>query len=142
MLAPLEAGIVAGTTVRELRAALAAPGVATAVNVTGLPLTPSAPTVAWRALAPAEPPRVQLPTVAIPSGPVVATAPVSPPPPPVTANVTEAPATGVPPASRTITAGATGTAVPTVADCPSPAETATDAGAPTPSETGVLMAEA
>ena len=64
------------------------------------------------------------------------------PPPDTTAKVTGTFATGVPPASRTSTAGGWATWVATAALWPSPAAIATDAGAPTPSETGVLMAGA
>src|SRR5689334_13685045 len=142
MLLPLEAGIVAGDTPTVLLAALAGPGVPVAVNVTGLPLTFWAPTVAVSVLAPAASPSVQLPTMATPFAPVVADPPVTEPPPDAIANVTPTPATGVPPASRTMTAGGVGTAVPTVTDWPSPAAAATEAGAPTPSDTGVLRADA
>src|SRR5689334_8768268 len=142
MLAPLDAGIVAGDTPTVLLAALAGPGVPVAVKVTGLPLTFSAETVAVSVLAPATSPKVQPPTAATPSAPVVADAPVTAPPPAPIANVTATPATGVPPASRTTTAGGVATVVPTVADWPSPADAATEAGAPTPSDTGVLRAEA
>src|SRR6185295_10800226 len=139
---PCDAGMVPGTADTVLLAGLAAPGVAVAVKVTGLPLTPSTPTVADRVLVPTVPPRVQLPTVSMPSAPVVAAAPLTSPPPEATANVTGTSATGVPPASRTTTAGLTATAVPAAAAWPSPAAIAAAAGAPTPSDTGVLMADA
>src|SRR5439155_1090778 len=60
---------------------------------------------------------------------VVCEAPVMLPPPVPGAKVTATPATGLPNASRTITAGGTGTAVPTVAAWWSPALIAMDAAA-------------
>src|SRR5256885_741822 len=100
--------------------AAAAPAVPVAVNVTGLPV--SVPEVAVSVFGPAVGPNVQDVTVAIPLAPVVTgVVGVTVPPPDPTANVTLTPPTGLPFASRTITEGATGTAVPTVADCPFPA---------------------
>src|SRR5712692_10042700 len=75
-------------------------------------------------------PTVQLPTVATPSLPVVAVAPVTLPLPEPTANVTVALATGRPAVSRTSTAGGTFTAYPTSAFCASPAWMTTLAGGP------------
>src|SRR3989442_15210093 len=75
-------------------------------------------------------PTVQLPTVATPSPPVVAVAPVTLPPPDPTAKVTVALGTGRLAASRTSTAGGTFTAYPTSAFCASPAWTTTLAGGP------------
>jgi hypothetical protein len=80
--------------------------------------------VAERVFNPVVVPRVQLDTVAIPDASVVALAPATDPPPKATANVTFTPATGLLPASRTITLGGVDTEVPTVALCPSPAYTA------------------
>ena len=97
---------------------LAAPAVAVAVKVTGLPW--SEPEVAVSVFGPAVLPSVQLVTVAMPLAPVVCAAPVTAPPPVAGAKVTATPATALPNASRTITEGSTDTAVPTVADCPSP----------------------
>ncbi len=139
---PPDAAMVPGAAETELLSALAGPAVAVAVKVTGLPETPAASTVACKAFGPALLPSVQLPTVAMPSVPVDAVPAVTLPPPLVTANVTATLATGVPPASRTITAGRTGTAVPAGAVCPVPAAAATAAGAPTPIEIGVLVAGA
>ena len=75
---------------------VALPAVPVAVKFTGLPVSP--PDVAWRLLAPGVVPRVQLVTCAIPAA-LVATiagdaAPVLPPPL-VTVNVTDTPATGL-----------------------------------------------
>ena len=67
---PCDAAMVLGAAETELLSALAGPAVAVAVKVTGLPETPSAPTVACRAFGPALLPSVQLPTVAMPSVPV------------------------------------------------------------------------
>ncbi len=131
-----------GAAFTVLRSALGAPPVAVAVKVTGLPATPAALTVAVSVFGPALPPSVQRPTVAMPSAPVVAFAPVRLPLPDATAKVTGTPGTGVPPPSRTTTAGSTGTGSPAVADCPSPAAGATAAGAPRPSAMGVLTAGA
>ena len=71
--------------------------------------------VAVSVFAPAVVPSVQLPTVAIPDAFVVATAPVSSPPPDATANVTDTPSTGLSFASRTSTLGAVATAAPATA---------------------------
>src|SRR5439155_7587115 len=101
---------------------VAAPAMAVAVNVTGLPFTPV--DVAVRVLVPAALPSVQLPTLAIPLAFVVWAAPVMPPCPDAIAKVTAAPPTGLPNWSFTITAGGVATAVFTVAVCWSPAETA------------------
>src|SRR3989441_1246343 len=62
--------------------------------------------------------------------------PVTLPPPDASANVTATPATGLPLASRTITAGATATAVPVVAVWLSPALTAIWVAAPAVTLTG------
>src|SRR5437763_1207970 len=106
---------------------VAAPAVALARNVTGLPC--SVPDVAVSVFGPAVVPRVQLVTAATPLALVVWAAPVMPLPPVPGAKVTATPATGLPKASRTITAGGTATAVPTVAAWPSPALIAMDAAA-------------
>jgi hypothetical protein len=94
------------------------------VKVTGVKL----PLEAVSVLAPAVEPSVQLPTVAIPEAFVACEAPVTEPPPLATANTTTTPLTGFPLASVTVTAGATATAVPTVALCPSPADFTIDVG--------------
>src|SRR5213595_2381992 len=96
-------------------------------NVTGLPCR--APDVAVSVFGPAVVPRVQLVTAATPLALVVWAAPVMPPPPVPGAKVTATPATGLPNASCTITAGGTATAVPTVAAWPSPTLIAMDAAA-------------
>src|SRR3990172_8143405 len=108
---------------------VAAPAVPVAVKVTGLPV--SVPEVAVRVLAPAVVPRVQLVTVAMPLELVaIAVVGSTVPPPPVTANVTSVPATGLPLASLTRTAGSIATAVPPVADWASPALSAIVVAAP------------
>src|SRR5205807_8065836 len=96
-------------------------------NVTGLPC--SVPDVAVSVFGPAVVPSVQLVTAATPLALVVWAAPVMPPPPVPGAKVTATPATGLLKASRTITAGGTATAVPTVAAWPSPTLIAMDAAA-------------
>src|SRR5207253_1483085 len=121
-LAPLDAVIMEGAAATSDRAALGAPAVPVAVNVTGLPFTPGA--VAVNVFAPAVVPSVQLPTAAMPLALVVWLAPVMLPLPGPTANVTETPCTGLPFASFTITAGAVATALFTVAVCLSPPLTA------------------
>src|SRR5438132_5197541 len=73
---------------------------------------------------------VQLPTVATPSTPVVAFAPVTLPPPLDTAKVTATLGTGKLPASRTTTAGAILSAYPMSPVWPSPGPADTLAGAP------------
>src|SRR5216110_2672021 len=73
---------------------------------------------------------VQLPTVATPSMPVVAFAPVMLPPPLATANVTATLGTGRLAASRTTTAGAMLRAYPMSPVWPSPGPADTLAGAP------------
>ena len=87
------------------------------MNVTGLPVIPEPVTVAVSVLllVPGVGPRVHDPTVAMPEAFVVAVPPVTLPPPVATANVTCTPATGLLPASLTITDGSTPTAVPTCA---------------------------
>ena len=67
-----------------------------ATNVIGFPAIPLPAAVAVRAFDPAPAPSVQLPAVATPFAPVVGVAPVTPPPPAVTPNVTPTPATGLP----------------------------------------------
>ena len=137
-LDPLDAVIAGGAALTSLFPASTAPGVAVAPKVTGLPLTSSPESVAATVLAPAFWPRVHPPTVATPSAPVTGVAPVSCPPPPVTLNVTGMPASGLPFASRTSTAGGTATAVATGADCASSAAASIAAGAPTPTATAAL----
>src|SRR5258705_9253841 len=92
-----------------------APGVAVALNV-----VESAPAVAVTALGPVAVPSVQLPSVARPAASVVCVAPVTPPPPAATANVTLAAATGLPNWSVRRTRGAVPTAVLTTLACKSP----------------------
>src|SRR5690606_20384963 len=82
-----------------------------AVNVIGLPARPAA--LAVTVLAPVAGPRVQEPTVAMPSAPLSTDAPATVPPPDATAKVTDTPATTLPPASVTLTAGGNGTGSPT-----------------------------
>ena len=97
-----------------------APAVPVAVNVTVVRPVADAASVL---VAAAELASVQLPTVATPLALVVAGVPVTalPVPPPVSAKLTETPATGLPFASVTVTAGAVATALPAVALCASPA---------------------
>jgi hypothetical protein len=83
-----------------------------AVNVTGLPLTPEPATVAVSVLVPGADPRVHWVSVTFPAESVVCEAPATVPPPAVTAKATTTPATGRCCASRTITAGGSGTAMP------------------------------
>src|SRR5205807_5298006 len=73
-LAPVDAVIAPGVAVTSDRAALGAPAVPLAVNVTGLPFTPGA--VAVSVFCPATVPSVQLPTAARPPALVVWLAPV------------------------------------------------------------------
>src|SRR5947207_6868293 len=96
--------------------------------VTGLPVTPTALTVAVSVLVPSC--TVQLPTLATPFTPVVAFAPVTAPPPLGTVNVTPTLGTGKFAPSRTTTAGATLRAKPASPVWPSPALTNRLAGAP------------
>src|SRR5207247_1811699 len=108
---------------------VAVPAVPVAVKVTGLPASPLA--VAVSEFGPAVGPRIQEVTAAIPFAPVVTdVVGVTVPPPDATANVTLTPPTGLPFASRTITEGSTGTAVPAVADWPLPAWIAICVAAP------------
>ena len=65
---------------------------------------------------PADVPRRQLPTAAIPFAFVVADPPVTDPPPAVTANVTATFAIGLSPASVTSTDGGVGTSSPAATD--------------------------
>src|SRR5207249_9725882 len=93
----------------------AVPAVPVAVNVTGLPVNPV--DVAVRVFGPAVALGVQDVTAATPLAFVVTgVVGLTVPPPDATANVTRTPPTGLPFASRTITDGATGTAVPAGAD--------------------------
>src|SRR4051812_6172629 len=101
------------------------PAVPVAVNV-----ALREPAVAVSVFTPTVVPSVQLPAVAIPLAFVVAVSPVTDPAPVATANVTPTPATGLPFASLPSTAGLVATAVPTVADCASPAVLAITAAAP------------
>ncbi len=73
--------------------ASAAPAMPVALKTTGEPVRP--PLVAVRVLAPAIVPSIQLPSVAMPLALVVGEAPVTEPPPPVTAKVTLTPLTGL-----------------------------------------------
>ena len=88
----------------------AVPTVLVAENV-----TLSAPADAVRVFGPTVAPSVHEPTVATPNALVVAFKPVALPPPLATAKTTATPATGLAPASRTVTLGAMATAVPAVA---------------------------
>src|SRR5690349_14549936 len=85
---------------------------------TGLPTAPRE--VASSVFGPGDAPSVQAPTVATPFWSVTCVAPVTLPPPLPTLNVTCSPTAGPPPESRRMTDGATATAVPTTARCPSP----------------------
>ncbi len=104
------------------------PTVPVAVNVTGLPLIPDPVAVAVNVLGPAVALSVQLPTVAIPSAPVVGFGPVTLPPLDAV-KVTATPDTRLPLASRTMTDGGGVTAVPAGADVPPPLA-AIDAASP------------
>jgi hypothetical protein len=95
----------------------AGPAIPVAVNVAGV----NAPAEADNVFAPEVVPSVQVPAVAIPLALVVAVAPVMPPPPLATANVTVVPETGLLFTSVTFTDGAVVTAAPTIAVCPLPA---------------------
>src|SRR5262245_14035830 len=102
---------------------VAGPGVTVAVKYTGLLLSPA--DVAWSESVPTMTPTVQLPTWAIPAPFVVCAESVTEPlDVPGGPNVTGAPLTGLPLASRTITEGGTATAVPAAAHCWLPALTA------------------
>jgi len=97
---------------------VAVPAVPVAVNVTELPVKPLA--VAVTVFVPTVFPRVHDVTVAVPLAfvtTVVGLVGLRDPLPAVTANVTSTPATGLPLASVTITAGGEATAVPAGADC-------------------------
>ena len=108
---------------------VAAPAVPVAVNVTGEPVSPA--DVAVRVLLPAVVPSVQLVTAAIPLAFVaIAVVGTTVPPPDATAKVTFTPLTGLLLASRTMTEGATATAVPAVALWPFPALIAICVAAP------------
>src|SRR5512145_23239 len=99
---------------------LAPAAVPVEVNVSGLPA--SVPAVAVSVLGPAIVPSVHDVAAAMPFASVVTgVAGLTEPPPDATVNVTETPATGLLNTSRTITVGGAATAVPTVADWPSPA---------------------
>ena len=74
----------------------AAPGVALAVKVRGLPVRPALVAVRVLLLVPAVVPSFQEPTVAMPEALVVWEPPVTEPPPVAAAKVTEAPETGLP----------------------------------------------
>ena len=104
------------------------PSAARAVNTTGGTVVPGK--VAVSVLVPPAEPSVQLPTTAPPLESVVCVAPVTLPPPEVTVNCTDTPATGLAKASRTSTRGD----VPTVADLAAvwlfPAATAAAAAVP------------
>src|SRR5207302_8255969 len=107
----------------------AAPTVAVAVNVTGLPAKPAA--VAVSVFAPATAPSRHEVTCAIPVVPVASgSTGATLPPPDTTANCTAIPDTAFPCASRTITAGGVATGVPAVALCPSPPLLAIDVAGP------------
>src|SRR5207249_4083832 len=87
---------------------LAAPAVADAVKVTGLPVSPETLAVSVLLLVPAVGPSVQAVRVAMPEALVFTTAGlagVDVPPPAVTVNVTATAGTGFPPGSVTFTEG-------------------------------------
>ena len=92
----------------------AAPAVAVAVKVTGLPVSPVA--LAVSVLVPGVVPSVHDVTAAMPLPFVAPLVGLTVPPPDVTVNVTVTSATGLPAPSRTSTDGGVATAVPTVAD--------------------------
>jgi len=94
VLVPDPAGIDAGAASTVEFVAETGPTVPVAVNVTGLALIPDPAAVAVSVLAPAVAASVQLPTVAIPSAPVVWFAPVTLLPV-EGAKVTATPATGL-----------------------------------------------
>ena len=94
----------------------AAPGVALAVKVRGLPVRPVLVAVRVLLFVPAVVPSFQEPTVAMPEALVVWELPVTEPPPEPAAKVTVVPATGLPNWSVTRTEGAVATLVSTVAD--------------------------
>src|SRR5437899_3227962 len=119
VLVPDPAGIDGGAAPTVDVVADTGPTVPVAVNVTGLPLIPDPVAVAVSVFVPAVGASVQLPTVAIPSTPVVGFGPVTLPPL-EGAKVTATPETRLPLASRTITEGGGVTAVPAVADVPPP----------------------
>jgi hypothetical protein len=128
-LEPELAVIVPGVAVRVDWLALGAPAAPVAVNVTGLPVR--LPDVAVRVFVPATVPRVQEVRAALPVLPVVTgLVGVTLPPPAVTVNVTATPATGLPLASFTTTAGGEPTALPAVPGCVVRLVAAIDAAAP------------
>jgi len=131
VLVPDPAGIDGGAAPTVDVVADTGPTVPVAVNVTGLPLIPDPVAVAVSVFVPAVGASVQLPTVAIPSVPVVGFEPVTLPPL-EGAKVTATPETRLPLASRTITEGGGVTAVPAVADVPPPFG-AIEAAVPAPS---------
>src|SRR5574341_1387885 len=119
---------------------VAAPAVAVAVKVTGLPASPL--DVAVRVFAPATVPSVQLVTWATPPAfVVIGVVGSTAPPPEATANVTDTPATGLPNWSRAITDGGVATAVPAAVLCPSPPLAAMVAAAPAAMSKLVLGAD-
>jgi hypothetical protein len=98
---------------RLMSTRVAEPGRPCAAKVTGDPVSPVA--VAVTVLVPTTVPRVHVGAVAMPDDDVDTVAgPPRDPPPPVTAKVTDIPETGLPAASRTITAGAVAAASPAV----------------------------
>lgn len=110
---------------------VAAPGLPVAVNVTGDPV--SDPDVAVRVFDPAVVPRVQAGDVAMPDESVVTVPDAASEPPPLpTAKMTDSPCTGLPAESVTNTDGAVATALPAVADWPSPAFAAIVVALPAP----------
>src|SRR5437762_13813942 len=106
----------------------AAPAVAVAVKVTGLPVSPLA--VAVRVLVPGVVPSVHDVTAAMPLPFVATLVGLAVPPPDVTAKATRSEERRVGKASRTSTDGGVATAVPTVADWPSPPFSVIVAAAP------------
>jgi len=115
---PVPAVIELGAALTPERAALGAPAVPVAVNVTGLPAILEPAAVAVTVLGPAAGPRVHEVAAAMPSTPVVrGVVGLTVPSPEATANVTPTPATGFPAPSRRITDGGGLTALPTGAAC-------------------------
>ena len=107
----------------------AAPAVPVAVNVTGLP--DSVPDVAVNVFVPAVGLKVQDVAAATPSAPVATgVVGVTDPLPGAAVNVTATPATGLPLASLTITAGGECTALPAGASCVTGLFAAIDAAVP------------
>src|SRR5207249_6608515 len=123
--APL-CGLLEGSVV--IASFAAAPAVAVAVKVTGLPVSPVA--LAVSVLVPGVVPSVHDDTAAMPQPFVATLVGLTVPPPDVTVIATATSATGLPAPSRTSTDGGVSTVVPTVADWPSPPLSVIVAAAP------------